>query len=138
MVIANHKDIHKFELSSRDIPGVSSSIRWAMRREFHNECQRIFKEYEFHFSNFELPSRDRLGAPRSIRWATRRELHSKDQRILTNIIEFQFSNSNRRRVRDFALLEAFGGPRDVNSITKIKESSRKSMNFNSQIRIAVA
>ena len=35
--------------------------------------------------------------------------------------EFRFSNSNFRRVADLAALEAFGGSRDVNSTTNIKE-----------------
>ena len=51
---------------------------------------------------------------------------------------FQLSNLNCRRVTDLAPLGAFGGPRDVNSTTKIKESSKRSMNFNLRIRIAVA
>ena len=52
--------------------------------------------------------------------------------------EFQLSNSNCRRVTDLAPLVAFGVPRDVNSTMVIKGTSKRSMNFNSRIRIAVA
>ena len=76
-----------------------------------------------------------LGSSRQRR---RRRAIPRSRLILKDIDEFQLSNSNRRRVTDFAPLGAFGGPRDVNSTTKIKESSKRSMNFNSRIRIVVA
>ena len=84
-----------------------------------------------------MMSRGRLSAPMDIQWATRREFHNGSQRTFKKFDELQFSSSNYSRVTDLTVLRAVSGPRDVDSTTKVKESSQRSMNYNFRIRIAV-